>query len=575
MIAGFLPLLVLAAIVYGVVRLIGRRNADAEGVSPEGDLREIVGRMFRLGLLAAALALLAEGLSALIAEALPRSAGELARDPLRIAQALSFTIVGAPAAAGLAWWTRKELRSDEREARSVVWAGFLGASLIVALIVVLVNIGQVFDWLFADGRLDQRALGRTIVWSVVTGGFWWLNRQRPGAHTATHTPAYVLAGSVVGLAVTGFQVWELGRALIRSVLDQFWDDVIIGQADDEIFIAAMAVVGVALWLWFWWFDGRLSARTDRWYTYVLLVGVLSGVVTAIWAAGLLINVTLQWFFGDPSSDTAANHFESLPGGLSALIVGGAIWFHHRSLLGGDVIDGDGARRKARTRIEPDRIYDYLGSVAGLVLIATAVSVLVSALVEAVAGGDVVQASVANTVIDAFTFALIGVPLIALFWGRAQRVAAGDVDEKRSPTRRVYLISTLGGSAAAALISLVICLTIFFEDLAGGDLSLDTLYRTRFGLGVIVTTVAISAYHFLVYRRDREEIEAAAPPPPVVDDVTKVPASPRLVVTTDLQRAQALLDDPSGPDAVVVTRHDDVDLAGLLEAKPQEWHPTSV
>ena len=571
MLAGFVPILVLAAIVYGVVRLVSRRGVDADGVSPEGDIREVVGRIFRLGLLAAATALLAEGLAALIAEALPRGDNELARDSLRIAQAFSFTIVGIPAVAGLTWWTRKELADDEKkeeEAKSVVWAGFLAGSLLVALIVAILNINIVLGWAINDEAFQPRALGRTIVWSSVVGLFWWLNRQRPSAHVAGHTPVYILAGSAIGLAVGGFRLWELGRTILRAVIDPLWDDVIVGRGDntgrDIAYAASLAVVGVGVWLWFWWFDGRRSPRTERWYTYVLLVGVLTGVVTAIWASGLLVNVTLQWYFGDPDNNTAAAHFESMPGALSALAVGGAIWLHHQGLLS--------ARKPSPSskRIEPDRIYDYLGSAAGLVLIGSAATIVVAALVEAIAGGDLAQASVANTLINAFTFAVIGVPLMAVFWVRAQRMAGpavdGFIDEVRAPTRRVYLISMLGISAAIALIALVISLTIFFEDTAAGELSSDTLYRLRFGLGPIITAAAIAAYHFLIYRGDRvamevddEQRRASLPPPEL--------SSPEAAafVTSDLGQAQARLEDSAGPNAVIVTRDDEVDVVAVLEA----------
>ena len=561
MIGGLLPIVILAAIVYGVVRLISRRNATEGEESPEGDVREIVVRIVRLALLAAAVALTAEGIAGLLAEALPRVDNEITRDALGLAQALSFTIVGVPALWGLIWWTRREMDGDHREAGSVVWAAFLAGMLLAALITAVVNIDNLLDWLLSDGRFDPRALGRSVVWSAVTAGFWWLNRQRPAARLDDHTPMYLLLGSTFGLAMGGGQLWELLRALIRPAADRLWGDAdVLVEGDRRIaLLLALAAVSVGVWIWFWWFNGRRSARTERWYAYVLLVGVLSGVVTAVAATGILINLTLQWLLGDPRNDTAALHFESAPGALSALVVGGLIWAHHRGLLTG----------RRGSRAEPDRVYDYLGAATGLVLTAAAVTIVVAQLIYAIATAastDVVTESVANTLIYAATFALIGVPLLALFWRRTQRY--DDLDELRSPSRRVYLIGVLGISAAATLVALVISLTVFLEAITTSSLSGDTFVELRYGVGVIVSALTIAAYHALVYREDRDSVEAGElellPPPGPEPAAGKKPQRDRVVATTDIDEARRLLNDPDGPDAVVLTRSDDVTLADIVQ-----------
>ncbi len=563
MIGGLLPLVVLAAIVYGVIRVISQRNAGDGGENLEGDVREIVVRIVRLGLLAGAVALTAEGLAGLIAEALPRVDDEISRDPLGLAQALSFTIVGVPALWGLIWWTRREMDQEhdphQREAGSVVWAAFLAGMLLTALIIAVINIDNLLAWLLSDDRFDPRSLGRTVIWSGVAVLFWRLNRQRPGANVDGHTPIYLLLGSAFGLAMGGGQLWEFLRALIRPVADRLWDGELLVDGRNRVWLLlALAAVSGGVWIWFWWLNARNSGRTERWYGYVLLVGVLSGVVTAVSAAGILINLTLQWFIGEPGRSTAAGHFESAPGALSALVVGGLIWGHHRGLL-------STGRTTRSERAEPDRIYDYLGAATGLILSAIAVTIVVAQLIYGITTAvatEIVTESVANTLINAATMAIIGVPLLLIYWRKVQQLGA--VDELRSPSRRVYLIAILGAGAAATLIALVITLTIFLEDLTTSEMSGDTFLRLRYAVGVIVAAVAIVAYHALVYREDRkvvdeaEAAELAKIPPP------KPPSAARLVVTTDLERARTLLADPHGPEAVILTRSDDVTVADVVK-----------
>jgi hypothetical protein len=526
-IGGFLPLLFLALVGYGIFRLLsGRRHPDT-GESVEGDTRELVIRAFRLALLAATVILVAEGIAALIAIAIPRS-GELARDPLEIAQALSFTVVGVPALAGLAWWTRRRLAEDPDEEPSIVWAAYLGGMVALALIMTLVSLYEVMDWLVGDAPLNHRALGRVVTWSAVLGVHWVLNRRRPlvdlNRRPDDRTPVYLLVGSAIGLGFAAFSVWEFLRAVLRPVYDTVFDtDVMAAGSEPIVVAAAHAVIGLAAWIWWWWLHGLRSNRDGRWYGYVLLAGVLSGLVATLSAGGVMLHSVLQWVFGDPSADVAAVHFDVLPGSIAVLVVGVAVWMHHRHELD---------ERGERVRTEVDRIYNYLVAFAGLVVSAVAVTLVVSAFVEAVTESGAVSASTANPIVLAVTFLILGLPLWWLFWSRAERHAVADPEELLSISRRVYVIVTLGMSATVALISLVIMLTIFFEDMAGGDLGGETFRRLRVPLGLVLSTAVVAVYHGLVYRDDRDAAPSPPPPSPAIHGVQ------HLVMVSDLSTENA-------------------------------------
>lgn len=512
LIGGFLPLIVLAGLAYGVYRAV---SASQHGSGPghgaggtsgeaDGDLRDQVVRLFRLGLLFVALALAAEGVVGLLAAVLPRP-GELARDPEQLAQALAFTIVGGPALVGLAQWTRRRLGAGPEESWSPLWAGYLTVTLVTALVVTLFNAGTTLQWMFGAEPFDGDALARTLVWGAVLAGHWVLNRRRPlvdrqGA-VETRTPWYLVIGSLIGLAAGGSALGDLVRVSLRLLYDATVDnDVLVGAGSATIrrsLAAALPAVGV--WAWFWVGFARRAPRTERWYGYVLLAGVLGGLATTLIAGGQIVFSLLQWLFGDPAAATAAAHFASLPAPVSSLAVGGAVWAHHRRTLA----------TTTRHRSEVDRVYTYLVAFVGAVVCTIAVTLVVAAFVQAVVGPGLAGADT-DPILVAAAFLAIGAPLWLVFWRRAEANTRADRAEARSPSRRLYLLVTLGLSAAVALVSLVVLLTGFLTDLTAGDLAGATLLRIRVALGMVLSTAVVAGYHGVVYRDDRR---STAPPPP--------------------------------------------------------------
>ena len=518
-------------------------------------------RLFRLGLLFVALVLAAEGMAGLIGEILPRP-GELARDPGTLAQALSFTIVGGPALAALARWTRQRLAVDPDETRSPVWALYLGGTLVVALLVTLINAVRTLEWVVGVGPFDGRAVARAVVWGAVLALHWELNRQRPlvdlQGTAEARTPWYLVAGSVIGLAAGSSALADLVRVSLRLLYDAAFTDVLIADGSDAVRRAvAAAVPGVAAWAWFWPGHTLRAPRTERWYGYGLLAGVLGGLVATLIATGDLLFGLLQWWFGDPAARTVAAHFTSLPGQVSVLAVGGAVWVHHRRALA----------TASRHRFEVDRIYTYLVAFVGLVVCTVAVTLVVAAFVEAVVGTGL-AGTVADPIVLAITFLAIGLPVWLVFWRRAEANTRADPTEVRSPSRRLYLLVTVGLSAGVALVSLVVLLTGFLTDLTAGDLAAETARRIRVPLGLVLSTAAVAGYHGVVYRDDRRS--SVAPPPPVRQ-------RRELVLISDLAPADAaavageLAGELGGrvvryaTAAEVGPRPDDAELARAVEA----------
>lgn len=508
--ASILSLVIVGAILIAIVRALAARNpGGVPEVHAERDLRDEVVRFFRLALQFAAVVLVAEGIAGLIEEALPRT-GELVRDPAAIARALAFTIVGIPVLAGLAAWTRRRLAADPGEIRSTGWGFALAAGLSVSLIVAMVVWHGVLTWTVGAEVFDGGSAGRAVTWTTVWAVHWRLHRQReaairpPGSASAVFDVP-VLLGAASGL---GALCLGAGRALttaLRMVYDLTGSELLVGGGTMGLRRESVAVLSAgAVWWWYWSRHGERAERGSRWYAYVLLAGVAAPLAVTLVGAARLVYMTLDWFFATPDAVTADAAFSSVPSSVATMAVGVAAWTYHRWLIDDDA---------ARARAEADRVYEYLASAVGLVVTAIGVTVAFVALAESVTDRDTIVAGggLADTVVLAVTLVGVGIPVWGWFWRRAQG-HAGDVGERASVTRRVYLLLLFGVAAVVALVSLVVALLIGLEDVARGTAGASTVFRIRVPAGLVLTMGVIGAYHAAVYREDRAALAMAGPGP---------------------------------------------------------------
>jgi hypothetical protein len=218
---------------------------------------------------------------------------------------------------------------------------------------------------------------------------------------------------------------------------------------------------------------------------------------------MLVYTVLVWLLGDPGSAGAVEHFDGAPSSAAAAAVGALAWWYHRAVL---------EETGAETRSEVRRIYEYL--MAGISLLAAAggLTTVVVAVVEAITGTEsvLVNDSTVNTVLAAATLLAVGGPVWWLFWRRIQRAAGrATLVEVESPTRRVYLFVLLGLSGVVTVVALLVGVFLLFEDVVEGTVDTETLRRMRVPIGLLLASAAIAAYHWTVFRADREHL-----PPPV-------------------------------------------------------------
>ena len=155
-----------------------------------------------------------------------------------------------------------------------------------------------------------------------------------------------------------------GAVAAANVLVELYDTAVdIGPitptAEQIIRPLVACAVGAAVWAVYWLRTTVHDERAPLWNAYVLLAGVLSGVLMVVAGLGTAVFRVLEWILADPAG-TAAEHFEVVPAALGVVAVGAAAWAYHRHVINSGV---------ERERTEVERVYDYLLAGAGLVVAA--------------------------------------------------------------------------------------------------------------------------------------------------------------------------------------------------------------
>ena len=495
---GILVTLLQLGVFVGLIVLVVKLVSKKGSTSTEGTGVSIR-RFFQYLIMLVMLAIAAFGVIGIVDAAL--STGSAAtRDTTAIARSIAFLVVGLPVYGGLALFTRRQLSKSPAEGQSFGLHAYLTVALIGSLVSAVSFAIAFIGELLAEGDLDGTALISMIVWGCVWAAHWrFADRRAESEKMQLH----LLAGSLVGLVPL-----TIGAGIaIGAALGEAYDAVVSITAVDagiETLVRGLVlfVVGALVWGFYWLGRARTAPRSMLWLTYVLLIGVLGGVVTTTVGAGTLIYLILNWAFGGVGSTSAAIHFASIPGAVATLIVGAGAWSYHRWMVG---------HRSDTARTEVDRVYDYLLSAAGLVVaaggLATAITVVLDAL-----GSEAVIDSRGSAGAVAITLLLVGLPVWWRHWSRIRRLRAAVPDvEVASPTRRIYLYLLFGAMSLVAIISLIVLIFLLVEDLLDGKLGSGTIDDTAVAFSLIVTSGAIAWYHFAVFREDRSIAPAAEAP----------------------------------------------------------------
>jgi hypothetical protein len=482
---GLVPLLVTIGIVVLIARLVGgcNRTTGEGGVSAR--------RVFQYLAMGVTLVLSCVGLAGLIDAALP-SALQVTADTSAIARSISFLVVGGPAFVALALYTRRLLRDDPEEVRSAGWALYLTlvlfGSLVAAMFPLIVALGGL---LVGDG-VDGSTLVTVVIWGTVWATHWWVASRHGYAPNLRFER---ILGSFVGLATMLSTGAFAAAAVLMEVYDAVFDTPGVEPSADQIVRPLVAcAIGAVVWVWYWLLNAIRDERTMLWNAYVLLAGVLSGVLMVAAGIGTAVFRVLEWFLADPS-DAAADHFEVLAAAFGVVAVGAATWVYHRHVLAG-------ADEHERTVV--DRVYDYLLAGAGLAVTAGGMVTLVAYAILAISGTEITGPD-RDVIVVALTLLVVGAPLWGIYWGRAQGERKHHESyEQQSTTRRIYLVVVFGVSGLIALVSLIVLVYSLVQAMLDGTIGATLLDGMAVPTALLVTTGAVAWYHFDVVRHDRAE-----------------------------------------------------------------------
>ncbi len=471
-----------------VIVLALRRRGDATspggGVSPGGGTSS-VRRFFQYLLLFALTMVAATG----VAELLGRALGADVFGDETLAQPLSFALVGLPLACLIAWWTRRSIRQDPREAEASAYNLYLTLTAWTSLIIAMIAL-QGFISKALRGDFNGRALAELVVWGALWLLHWTLARRLGEARSWPH----LLLGSLIGLGPAAVALGLLLSTSLETLLLESSGQLSFGTNLRLAENVATLVTGTLVWVRYWPTAAARLPRTTPWLVFVLPIGVGGGLLTALVAASVLLWQVLVWLLGDPFALSAQQHFADSPRAFAFTVVGLLLWWYHGAILA--------ETRESRTEVR--RVYEYLVSAIGLLASAAGVGMVIVAVIEAFTPGLDLGVSVTNTLLGALTLLAVNVPVWLLFWGRIQQSLADDpITETTSPTRRIYLVLLFGVAGVAAVVALIVAVFVLLEDIFAGTTSGETVRSMRYALGVLVTAAAVSAYHWAVYREDRE------------------------------------------------------------------------
>lgn len=489
-------LLLLALVIWLASRSAGRRRELAQ---PSFDRASSVGQAIVALLTMVALVLTIVGLNGLAGEVI-RSLrdSEYRSNSADLARDIAFVVIGAPVFALLLRRTVRRLAEPEVRL-ATPWMAYLHGALLLTLAGAMATGHELVRNALGDETLRGETVAVFVVWAAAWAFHWFVLHAKYPPRGDLYLAVASTAGLVMGSIGLG-GILARAIALLYTPLAHHVEP----NGGPMLFRPAVAslAIGGAVWVWHWLVHYRDAERTTLWNGYVILVGGLGGLATAIVSVSLAGYWTLVWFFGDPSKPDWAHHFSFVPATIATAIVGVAVFVYHWFVV---ARLGRGA-----VRTEPVRVFEYLSAAAGLVAAAIGVVHVVMATVESMTSPAALDnPDSANRWIAAFSLLAVGVPVWLVFWHRIQGFVARDrATELRSAVRPIYLVGLFGVGGAVAMVGLILTVTQMLRDLLDGTFGEQTIRDVRVPLGMLVAVSGVAWYHLRIYRSERGEYVAA-------------------------------------------------------------------
>ena len=512
-VAPLVPVIVVIVVVYAV---LGWRRRDGDPDPGIGTVR----RLYFYAVSFVALMMAAFGVSLVLEQILEALLGPdvISRSAAVLAKGLAFTIVGVPLWV-LHWrLVQRYVKDIPVERRSVIRKLYVYGVLVVAVAGFLHALVGLVQWLFRSQPFDEFGWSAVIVWAGVWAFHWRLESSegQPTAEILSIRRLYLYLVSLGTLVMTSVGFGMVVTNILIEGYESLVSVPVLVPAEGGLWqesvrnALAVGLVGGAGWGVHWLYFAREDYGSTLRQVYLYIFTILAGVVTVLVSTGIVLHGVIAWLLGVPSDATAGGHFRFLPGPLTSLFIGVAMWAYHwtvvRSEAATSLLESEAARRA----------YAYILAALGLgalvvaigIVVNTGLTVLTERSAELLVGDDLWREPLALVI----TLGLLGGPLWGYYWRTIQGgVSSGGAEERNAPARRIYIFAVLGVGMLALLGSVSTLLFFGLRDLLGEGLSMETLRDARPAIAIIVPAAIFLPYHWMTYQQERR-VEPEVPVP---------------------------------------------------------------
>ena len=431
-----------------------------------------------------------------------------------LAQALALILVGVPIFLIHWLWAQRVSVRDPEEKSATLRAVFLYAILLSTLIPVVQNLLAFINRSFIEiARVDTfRALvggSQTLADNliaifmngIVAAYFWNILRGEWAALTDRENFSevrrlYRYIWMLYGLLMTVFGTQQILRYLFYIPSD------VLGELGHEVIVNGMAliVVGIPIWVYSWRvIQDSLSDPAEMASTLrlgILYLLALGGVITVITTAWSIVNTLLLLLLGQDL--TFGDVMQRIGGPLSIAVPLGAVWAYYGHWLNRHIeATGDTVRQAAMKRL-----YYYILSFIGLIVLFVGVALLIAFVIEAAIS---LGFSIGSSLAIPLSSILVGLPIWLTTWRpmQVEALSTGELGDhaRRSLIRKSYsylvlFVSVIGGMATAVGLVYILLRVVLTGDVDNNfAITLLNLVQLLFLFGVVMV------YHLNVLRAD--------------------------------------------------------------------------
>ena len=487
-ILSLIPLLLIVAIAILVVRKISNRGLSTNSTT------QPVRLFFQYALALGLFINFTVGLSGLLGRLLGAST-DVVTDQSSLASYLAFVVVSGPLLAWLILWLKKSIASNSLDAAGFIPTFFATIAAVISLLVFMSSAIAVSHNLIDGASALGYTSARAIVWGIALIA---VLRASNAVIPENDFRIQYFVGSFITAIVAIVGLINVLANLISAIISQpiflgAQSPALISTRDNSLDGFGTLVVAGALWFYYWIKNANTKTNDKTWLTYVLVAGVGGALVIAITSLTVTMYQVLVWLIGNPASQVLSEHFDGLAISAASAIVGLLAWWYHKSLL---------PRNSQRSQTQ--RIYEYVVAAISLTASTVGISIIIVAIFEAFTSSIIVGDDAINTLLGAATVILVSGPVWVRFWTRIQGFAkTSEQEELTSPVRRIYLFLLFGVGGIVAIVSLITVAFQIINGILSSTLGNSTLNEMRFALGILISTGIVAAYHWEIYRHEKD------------------------------------------------------------------------